>query len=229
MDESESKQVTKDKAKRSRRIIVFAVCGLFVLIAILLAFKYRNILTMGIVNRVRDVNSMVVSSRQWAKKLELPGVSNLHKVSDKLYRGAQPTEAGMQQLTQLGIKKVVNLRLLHSDSDELKQTNLDYEHIRMEAWDADDDEVLRFLRIVTDENNAPVFVHCKYGADRTGTMCAIYRIVLQGWSKQEAIDEMTKGGFGFHKNWQNLIEYIRNIDIPQLKHQAGLTQQHSLE
>ena len=56
--------------------------------------------------------------------------------------------------------------------------------------------------------NHPIFVHCRHGADRTGMMSALYRIKHDGWSKQEAIDEMVHGGLGFHSIWTNLISFI---------------------
>jgi protein tyrosine/serine phosphatase len=91
----------------------------------------------------------------------------------------------------------------------------------MKTWHAEDKEVVRFLRIVTDERRQPVFVHCQRGADRTGTMCAIYRIFAQGWTKEQAIAEMTKGGFGFYKGWQNLIDYIRELDVERIRERVG--------
>jgi len=163
------------------------------------------------------------TKRQWARKIKLAGVPNLHRVSGDLYRGAQPSEEGMKQLEKLGIKTVVNLRSFHSDRDEMKGTKLGYEHIYMKAWNAEDEELVRFLEIVSDPNRQPAFVHCQFGADRTGTMCAVYRIAVQGWSKDEAIEEMTKGGFGFHTIWANLVEYIRNLDIEKIKRKAGLS------
>jgi protein tyrosine/serine phosphatase len=149
-------------------------------------------------------------------------VPNFHKVSDDLYRGAQPSEEGFRQLEKSGIKTVVNLRAFHSDRDKLKGTNLSYEHINMTAWHPENEEVARFLKIATDANLMPVFVHCQRGADRTGTMCAIYRVAVHGWSKDEAIEEMTKGEFGFYSMWQNLIDYIRGLDIQKIKQQAGI-------
>jgi len=53
-------------------------------------------------------------------------------------------------------------------------------------------------------------------------MCAIYRIAVQGWSKDKAIQEMTQGGFGFHSVWQNLIKYVKEINIEEIKKKAGL-------
>jgi len=158
----------------------------------------------------------------WAQPMTLPGVPNLHRVNEGLYRGAQPTAEGMAQLQQLGIKTVVDLRAMHSDRDEIGTLPLEREHIGMTTWDAKDEQAARFLRIVTDPNRTPVFVHCQRGADRTGTMCAVYRVVVQGWTKEQALAEMTQGGFGFYGGWQNLINYVRHFDVAQVKAQAGL-------
>lgn len=158
----------------------------------------------------------------WAKPISRPGLPNFHKVSDNLYRGAQPTAQGMRELERMGIRTVINLRSFSSDRDELERTSLSYEHIYMKAWHAESKELVRFLRIVTDPARTPVFVHCKHGADRTGTMSAIYRIAVQGWTKDDAIDEMTQGGFNFHSIWGNLPKHIRNLDVDELKRRANL-------
>ena len=60
-----------------------------------------------------------LSASEWARPVSLSGVPNLHKVSDDLYRGAQPTAEGVENLRKMGIKTIVNLRRLHSDRDEL--------------------------------------------------------------------------------------------------------------
>lgn len=154
---------------------------------------------------------------EWATPVELEGAPNLHKVSDLLYRGAQPTAEGMPALKELGVKTIVNLRAFHSDRDEIGELALSYEHIPMIAVFPNKDDMIRFLQIVTDETRTPVFVHCQHGADRTGVMIAIYRIVVQGWSKANAIDEMTNGGFGFHSIYQNLIWFLEGLDVEDLK------------
>lgn len=164
----------------------------------------------------------VTQNNNWAQPLKLQGVENFYKVSDQLYRGAQPTAEGMEQLKKLGIKTVINLRSLHSDREEIGDVNLTYEHIYMKPWHPEDEDLVRFLKIVTDPNRAPAFVHCQRGADRTGTMCAVYRIAVQGWSRTDAIEEMTKGGFGFFDGWDNIVNYIRELHIDEMKRQAGL-------
>lgn len=208
---------------KNRRSILLAALLLTGLAGILVLWRTGLALrpTAGM-NDTRTSDHRAAST--WAEAMTLPGVPNLHRVSESLYRGAQPTAQGMEQLHQLGIKTIVNLRSFHSDRDELGTLALAYEHITMKTWHAEDKEVVRFLRIVTDESRTPVFVHCQRGADRTGTLCALYRVVVQGWTKDQAIVEMTQGGFGFYEGWQNLIEYVRHLDIEPIKAQAGLTQ-----
>jgi protein tyrosine phosphatase (PTP) superfamily phosphohydrolase (DUF442 family) len=158
----------------------------------------------------------------WAQPITLQGVPNLHKVSDSLYRSAQPTAQGMQNLKKKGIETIVNLRSFHSDRDEIGSTGLGYEHIYVKAWHPERKEIVRFLRLVTNEKQTPVLVHCQHGADRTGTMCALYRIAIQGWTKREAIREMREGGFNFHEVWKNLPAWIMELDIKAIRKDAGI-------
>jgi protein tyrosine phosphatase (PTP) superfamily phosphohydrolase (DUF442 family) len=160
---------------------------------------------------------------RWAKPVAKPGLPNLHRVSDVYFRGAQPSAEGMRELEKLGVKTVVNLRAVNSDRDELGDAKLAYEHISFKAWHAEDEDVVRFLRIVTAPERQPVFVHCQHGADRTGMMTAIYRIAMEGWSKDDAITEMTEGGYGFHAIWKDLVEYVRELDVERLKREAGVS------
>lgn len=158
----------------------------------------------------------------WALPVKLEGVPNLYRISAELYRSDQPSPQGMENLKALGIKTIINLRSFHSDRDEMRQTGLDYEHIYMKPWHPEEEEAVRFLKIVTDPKRTPVLVHCQRGADRTGTMIAVYRIAVQGWSKAEAIREMTQGGFGFHQTWGNLPRWIQKVNIDDIKRQAGI-------
>jgi len=65
--------------------------------------------------------------------------------------------------------------------------------------------------------NGPFLIHCQHGADRTGLMTAMYRILEQGWSPEDALQELTDGGFGYHSMWKNIIDYVRSADVDKLK------------
>jgi protein tyrosine/serine phosphatase len=125
----------------------------------------------------------------------------------------------------MGIKTILNLRSFHSDTKLASNGDLKLARLHMKPWHAEDEDVVAFLKIVSDTNNLPVFVHCQRGADRTGMVCAMYRVVVCGWTKDDAIREMKDGGFHFNPGWQNLVNYIEHTDIDALKKRAGITKQ----
>ena len=114
------------------------------------------------------------------------------------------------------------MRFIISGRDKIKGTGLDYEHINTTTLSTETRDVVRFLKIVTDKDRIPVFVHCHRGAERTGVMCAAYRVVVQGWTKEEAIAEMTEGGFASRTIKKNLLDYIRRINVMEMKRRSGL-------
>ncbi|HMJ91074.1 MAG TPA: tyrosine-protein phosphatase [Candidatus Acidoferrum sp.] len=183
----------------------------------------RNILiaaAVGLLNCAALASTNVTANR--AVKIQKPGLPNLHRISDRLYRSAQPTKEGFGEMKTLGIKTVVNLRAFHSDRKGLSPHGLKHEHINFNTWHPEDEDVIRFLKLVTDTNAAPVLVHCQHGADRTGTMIAIYRITVEGWSKKDALKEMIGEQFGFHKVWGNLIRFINDLDVDAIKKKVGI-------
>ena len=167
------------------------------------------------------------SPAQWAHPITRAGLPNLARVSPTLYRGAQPEKDGLAALPALGITTVVNLRSAHSDRPMLAGTGLRYEELPLEADGVRVEDVIRFLRLATAPWNGTVFVHCKHGADRTGVMIAAYRVVVQNWSKDEALREMVDGGFGFHTMYTNLVQLIRDLDVESVR-RAVATNQNAL-
>jgi len=166
------------------------------------------------------------TERRWAEPVKLTGVDNCFKVSDSLYRGKQPTPEGFLELKKLGIRTVVNLRAFHSDADEIRESGVEgFQTVRIsfKTWHAEDEDVVKFLKTVGDPAKAPVFVHCMHGSDRTGLMCAIYRVAVQGWSKDGALEEMTKGPYGFHSVWKNLPKYFKELDVEKLRKETGIS------
>jgi hypothetical protein len=81
----------------------------------------------------------------WARPLTLPGVTNFYQVTTNLYRGAQPTAAGMAQLKVMGIKTVINLRSFHSDKDEVAGTGLQSIRFEEKPWHAEVEDVVGFF------------------------------------------------------------------------------------
>jgi len=138
-------------------------------------------------------------------------VRNFARVDDGLYRGAQPDAAGFRALSELGVRTVVNLRRSHDDVPEDLPPGMQVVAIPMHAFvDSDppsDEDVRRFFDVVLDPARRPVFVHCAQGKDRTGTMCALYRMEVQGWSNEDALAEMQR--MGFHDHYSDLERFVR--------------------
>lgn len=162
-------------------------------------------------------------SRQsaWAQPVDLAGSENFFRVTPDLYRSAQPSKAGMHAYEAFGIRTVINLRGRHSDDDEAKGTNLVLVHIPTGTRAVSSDEfITKALQAIRDAQK-PALVHCMHGADRTGLIMAMYRIVEQGWTREAALDEMKNGGFGFHSIWMHIPEYLENLDEKRIETLRG--------
>jgi len=152
---------------------------------------------------------------QWAQSVD-PHY-NLYKMSPTLYRSALPDEQAMPLLGTLQIKTVVSF-LQTPDASWMKESTINQVQLPMETAHVGDAEILSALRAIqAGEAKGPVLIHCKHGLDRTGLVSAMYRLVVQGWSKQDAVAEMTQGGFGDFRRMKYGIDYINNVDVEAMR------------
>ena len=154
---------------------------------------------------------------KWAQPVPGTSVKNLNRVTPQLYRSAQPDAAGMRELEKLGVLTVIDLRDLNDDKDEARGTKLRLRREKMDAWHIEDEDIVRVLAMLRRKKDGPFLVHCHHGSDRTGVVCAMFRIVEQGWSREEAIRELKDGGFGFHKTWVNIPRYLGKVDVEKIR------------
>jgi protein tyrosine/serine phosphatase len=159
---------------------------------------------------------------------EVPGVPNFRRVSEDLLRGAQPSIVGFRALRALGVKTVVNLRHYHSGRRWAEETGLDYEHVDIKSWGIYGGHVLRFLETVADKNRTPVFVYCHDGVGRTGALCAMYRILLCGWSKERALEEMRSVGPWDERAYDRVTARLETMDVERLRKDLSLAQKKEL-
>jgi len=165
------------------------------------------------------ITSAAVAERpaKWAQPVQGSTVKNLNRVTPQLYRSAQPDAAGMQALEKLGVKTVINLRDFNSDEKEARGTKLRLQRVKMNAWHIEDEDIVRALAMLRHKERGPFLVHCQHGSDRTGVVCAMYRIVEQHWTREDAIRELTEGGYGFHSMWTNIPDYLRKVDLEKIR------------
>ncbi len=152
---------------------------------------------------------------QWAQPVATQ--YNLHQMSPTLYRSALPDSAAQPLLEKLQITTVINF-LPQGDDIWLKTPGVAQIQLPYRTNHVDDADVLATLRAIqTAQSKGPVLMHCKHGSDRTGLMAAMYRVVVQDWSKEDALNEMTQGGFGENSHHKDGAKYMLKADIPKLR------------
>ena len=159
-----------------------------------------------------------------AQPVECPGVGNLYRVSRTLYRSAQPDAEGFAHLARdLGVRTVVNLRDDLSDKSFAlpRGLRLDLVQIKISSLDITQGDGRLLLEALAAIDAAarkgPVLVHCERGADRTGTVVALYRMKREGWTAEAAITEMEQGPYDFNRLYAltpigNVPAFLKSVD-----------------
>ncbi|MBK5417191.1 phosphatase domain-containing protein [Pseudomonas sp. TH31] len=152
---------------------------------------------------------------EWAQPVEAK--YNLYQMSPTLYRSALPDSGAVPLLEKLKVGTVINF-LPESDKSWLSTPGIDQVQLPYRTNHVDDAQVIAALRAIqTAEAKGPVLMHCKHGSDRTGLMSAMYRVVVQGWSKEDALNEMTQGGFGDSTHFKDGVRYMMQADVDKLR------------
>lgn len=129
-------------------------------------------------------------------------IFNFGRVNENYFRGSQPKPENMAELKRYGVKTVIDLRNDRIEESEswAKDAGLQYFHIPLSTKKpATPEEVERYLKLVNDPANWPIYVHCKGGRHRTGEMTAIYRMTNQNWTADQAYAEMQS--YDFEDSW----------------------------
>jgi tyrosine-protein phosphatase SIW14 len=153
----------------------------------------------------------------WAATAEDPkALPNFQIVNDNVLRGGQPSDEGISLLAKRGVKTIVDLRLADEHSipheKQLVESNgMHFVSVPMKGLMAPTAEQLSsVLRIMNDRTQWPVFVHCRRGADRTGTILACYRISHDNWNNQKALEEAKTYGISiFERAMRSYIEHFK--------------------
>ncbi len=142
----------------------------------------------------RPLGSGAESPVTLATAIQRPGLPNLFRVNDDLYLGAyeapRACESSPPSREDRGQPSCDAFR---PGRDWCKLGLPRHQHISTKARHPEDEDVVRFLQIVTNPDNLPVFVHCQHGRIEPEPITAVYRIVVQGWTKDEAIERDDAG------------------------------------
>ena len=147
--------------------------------------------------------------------------ANLYRVDPLLYRSKQPQAQDIADIRALGIKSIIDMRLSDRQDRELLQDQQDLTLFSrpLHTENITPEQVADILYLIErqQQTQTPVLVHCQHGADRTGLIVAMYRIIRQGWSIEAAKTEMQQGPYGYHSMWQNIDHMFNPQTIGQIK------------
>lgn len=153
----------------------------------------------------------------WAQPIIGTELKNIYYVDKGVFRSEQPHEEDIKAFNSLGIKEILSLREFHSDKDDITDKGFLLHRIKINTGNITEEQIIEALRIIKNKKG-PILIHCWHGSDRTGTTIAAYRIVFNNWTKAQALDEMTNGGYGYHaKIYPGLVEFVENLNIDHIK------------
>jgi protein tyrosine/serine phosphatase len=134
---------------------------------------------------------------------ELPiHIRNFGKVDDHVYRGGVPSPEGLKELANMHVVLDIDLRepgqRTAFEKNAVEKLGITYLNVPLPEMSAPPQESVRKVLIqLTAKTTGPVFVHCRRGKDRTGTIIACYRVEQDHWSNRRALDEANHYGMSF--------------------------------
>jgi hypothetical protein len=168
------------------------------------------------------------SFKRYAKTLSALGkdVAKFHPVAGKRVRRVAPnllrgpaaqTEAAFKKLvTRHKIRTMITLLdptnpkeigLIKLERKMARKMGVDLQHVAMPFGIAPPKKsIARFLRLTTDKAKGQIYLHCRLGRDRTGTMVAVFREAVQKWSPSKALAEMK--AFGYSPAREPYLSYL---------------------
>ena len=175
--------------KTKRKILLVIVISLLFVLS-----------TITSANVLAASKKKVQGSRPKQYKVVVPGV---------LSRSGLPNSKQFKTLQSLGVKSVVNLMPTNGKGGKGGAGALGFRYLYLpitESFPPTIEQANKFLAFVKNPANWPVDIYCKAGNARTGTLVAIYRYSVQGWTMQKAIHESNHFGGGPSKKqiaWLN--------------------------
>ncbi|MDR1518406.1 MAG: dual specificity protein phosphatase family protein [Dysgonamonadaceae bacterium] len=155
----------------------------------------------------------------WAT--EIDEEAKLYRVDSLFYRSMQLDEKHLYRLKNEGIDALLNLRFFNRNEDKkhFGEAGIELVNIPLKAWYIKPSHLAKALWEIEKrtKKGKTVLVHCKHGADRTGIVVAMYRVVYQEWTPEQAKDEMMNGPYEFHAVFGNLPKLLTDKTATAVK------------
>lgn len=141
----------------------------------------------------------VLFAFQAAAQAAIP-IDRFLPVTAEIYRGARPGDQGLTALAENHFHTILNLEndssAVAHEASLVSNMGMAQVSIPLSAFFApSDQDIDHALTVMNQANQFPLFLHCLHGEDRTGLIVGLYRVVYQGWTPEDAYQEMLDKGF----------------------------------
>jgi len=125
---------------------------------------------------------------------------NFHCVTEsKAYRSGQlDTDKLEHYISKYNIKSVLNLRGENSDkqwyldeTDVCKRNNVAHYDLSLSARREPSDKDIKQMIEIFETAPHPILIHCRGGSDRSSLASAIWKVVVEGKTKEQAKDQLS--------------------------------------
>lgn len=152
---------------------------------------------------------------------------NLYEIAPGVYRGAQPTMGQLKKLRdKLGIKTIINLKNDNRKSayflfeeERCKELGLKLVNVGISSRSLPStQQLIEYKKVLEEEMEKPVLIHCKAGADRTSNFCTLYQYFIEK-RKMKDTNQLRFFPYGYMKTsgagvlryyYDMFIEYEKN-------------------
>ena len=174
--------------------------------------------------KFQDADTAVRGTNSSQKATLIDEAKNFYRVDELLFRSAQLDGSYAAKLHELGIKSIVNLRHFSRGGDKRAFGDQFWlANKPLQSWEIKPAQIADVLRTIRErQKEGAVLVHCYHGADRTGLVVAMYRVIYQGWSLDAARSEMIEGGYGFHSMWQDIAGFLTPQNEALVRAELGI-------
>ncbi|MGP1532775.1 MAG: tyrosine-protein phosphatase [Campylobacter sp.] len=173
---------------------------------------------------LKSADTAAHSTNSSQKVTLIDEAKNFYRVDELLFRSAQLDGSYAAKLRELGIKSIVNLRHFSRGGDKRAFGDQFWLASKpLQSWEIKPAQIADVLRTIRErQKEGAVLVHCYHGADRTGLVVAMYRVIYQGWSLDAARSEMIDGGYGFHSMWQDIAGFLTPQNEALVRAELGI-------
>lgn len=171
-----------------------------------------------------DTAARSINPNSSQKATLIDEAKNFYRVDELLFRSAQLDGSYAAKLHELGIKSIVNLRHFSRGGDRRAFGDQFWlANKPLQSWEIKPAQIADVLRTIRErQKEGAVLMHCYHGADRTGLVVAMYRVIYQDWSLGAARSEMIDGGYGFHPMWQDIAGFLTPQNEALVRAELGI-------